>query len=100
DEVGSEVSPSAEARGVRLEVAVPDNDRLAVLGTADDLARALTNLVGNAIRHTEPGRAVRLHGFRASDGHLEVAVIDGCGGIPEQNLARVFDTGWRGSPSR
>ena len=100
DDVGSEAGPNAQAHGVRLEVEVPDDDRLAVLGTADDLARALTNLVGNAIRHTEPGRVVRLHGSRAADGHLEVAVIDGCGGIPEQNLARVFDTGWRGSPSR
>ena len=29
-----------------------------------------------------------------------MAVVDGCGGIPEGNLARVFDTGWRGTPSR
>ena len=27
-------------------------------------------------------------------------MVDGCGGIPEENLARVFDTGWRGTPSR
>jgi signal transduction histidine kinase len=100
DDVGSEAGPTAQAHQVRLEVDVPADDRLAVLGSADDLARALANLVGNAIRHTEPGRAVRLFGSRAPDGHVQVAVVDGCGGIPEQNLARVFDTGWRGSPSR
>jgi signal transduction histidine kinase len=79
---------------------VPAEDRLAVLGSADDLARALTNLAANAIRHTDPGRSVRLEGRRAEDGHIQVAVIDGCGGIPETSLPRVFDTGWRGTPSR
>jgi signal transduction histidine kinase len=30
------------------------------------------------------------------DGAL-LAVADGCGGIPEADLARVFDTAWRGT---
>ena len=37
---------------------------------------------------------------RADDGHVRVEVIDGCGGIPEENLGRVFDVGWRGTPAR
>ena len=35
---------SARRQGVRLEVDLPDDDRLAVLGSSDDLARALSNL--------------------------------------------------------
>ena len=73
---------------------------MAVLGSADDLARALTNLAANAIRHTEPGTAIRLEAGRAEDGHVQIAVIDGCGGIPDDHLPRVFDTGWRGTPAR
>ncbi len=99
-DVASESAATAQAQHVALEVVVPDDDRLAVLGSSDDLARALANLAGNAIRHTEPGRAVRLEGGRATDGHLLLAVVDGCGGIPDNHLDRVFDPGWRGNPAR
>ena len=98
-DVASESTVSASSRGVQLEVDLPD-DRLAVLGSSDDLARALSNLTSNAIRHTDAGLVVRLEGRRADDGHIRVAVIDSCGGIPETSLARVFDAGWRGTPSR
>jgi len=99
-DVAGEATPTATASHVTLELAVPDSDRLAVLGAPDDLARALANLVANAIRHTEAGMTVRLLGQRADDGRVQVAVIDACGGIPEDSLPRVFDTGWRGTPSR
>ncbi len=99
-DVASELAPTAAAASVRLEVDLPTADRLAVLGSSDDLARALGNLVANAVRHTEPGLAVRLEAARSTDGHVQVAVMDGCGGIPADHLERVFDTGWRGTPSR
>jgi signal transduction histidine kinase len=99
-DVASESAASAGTQGVQLQVDLPEDDRLAVLGSSDDLARALTNLTTNAIRHTDPGLVVRLEGRRADDGHISVAVIDSCGGIPEASLTRVFDAGWRGTPSR
>ncbi len=99
-DVASELTASAAARGVDLQLDVPTDDRLAVVGAPDDLTRAVTNLVANAIRHTEPGARVLLSGRRAEGGGVQVAVVDGCGGIPEANLRRVFDTGWRGTPSR
>lgn len=99
-DVASEATASAAAQRVELEVEVPRGDRLAVLGSPDDLTRALANLVANAIRHTDPGRTVRLLGARAEDGRVRVAVVDACGGIPEASLPRLFDTGWRGTPSR
>lgn len=99
-DVAGEATPTATANQVRLDVDVPATDRLAVLGAPDDLARALSNLVANAIRHTDAGMTVRLLGRRADDGRVQVSVIDACGGIPPNNLPRVFDTGWRGTPSR
>jgi signal transduction histidine kinase len=99
-DVASESAATARRQGVRLEVDVPENDRLAVLGSSDDLARALTNLTTNAIRHTDRELVVRLEGRRTDDGHVRVAVSDSCGGIPQANLSRVFDAGWRGTPSR
>jgi signal transduction histidine kinase len=84
---------------VHLELSsVPD--RLAVLGDSDELARAMSNLVVNAVRHTEPGGVVRVVGGRGTDGRVRVAVVDGCGGIPAADLPFVFDAGWRGAPAR
>ena len=99
-DVSSESSALARSRGVILDVRVPDDDRLAVTGSADDLARAVSNLVANAVRHTGTDQVVRLHGHRADDGHIRVEVSDGCGGIPEESLDRVFDAGWRGNGDR
>jgi signal transduction histidine kinase len=99
-DVTSEAEATARTAGVRLEVSVPDDDNLAVLGRHDDLSRALGNLVSNAIRHTEPQQSVVVSASRGEDGSVRVAVRDGCGGIPDAQLVRVFDTGWRGSPSR
>ena len=31
---------------------------------------------------------------------MVLSVTDGCGGIPEEDLPRVFDTGWRGTHAR
>ncbi len=99
-DVATELTASAAAHDVDLQLDVPSDDRLAIVGAPDDLTRALTNLVANAIRHTEPGSRVELLGRRTAGGGVQVAVVDGCGGIPEASLRRVFDTGWRGTPSR
>ena len=100
-DVATEACDHARASGVRLVVDLPAHgDRLPVLGDADELARAMTNLVANAVRHTEPGGAVRVLGSRSPEGQVRLAVVDGCGGIPASDLEHVFEAGWRGSPAR
>jgi signal transduction histidine kinase len=101
DDVAGENNEHARAEGVRLAVSTPtDADRLAVQGDPDELTRAVTNLVGNAIRHTAPGGTVTLAVDREDDGRVRLAVTDGCGGIPTDDLDRVFDIGWRGDEQR
>jgi signal transduction histidine kinase len=100
-DVTSELGAHARRRQVALRLDLPDGeDRLAVRGNGDELARALTNLVGNAVRHTPPGGTVAVSAARAEDGRIDVAVTDGCGGIADVDLARVFDVGWRATPER
>jgi signal transduction histidine kinase len=99
-DVAAEAEANAREADVRLEVSVPDQDNLAVLGRHEDLSRALGNLISNAIRHTEPQQTVHVSAVRAADGSVRLAVQDWCGGIPDAYLDRVFDTGWRGSPAR
>ena len=99
-DIASEAAASAAAKGVQLSTDRPDVDRLAVSGSADDLARALTNLVTNAVRHTCSGGTVRLEAGRTKDAEVLMTVVDECGGIPEGDLGQVFDPGWRGTLSR
>ncbi|MFC9691430.1 sensor histidine kinase [Kribbella sp. NPDC056951] len=101
EDVAGENAEHARASGVELTVSTPSgDDRLAVQGDPDELTRAVTNLVGNAIRHTTRGGTVTLAVDREPDGRVRLAVTDGCGGIPADDLERVFDIGWRGDEQR
>jgi signal transduction histidine kinase len=90
-------APLAAARRVRL---LGEAGQPAVV-PADSAAirRALANLVVNAIRHT-PGDGTVEVAAETFDRHAVLAVTDGCGGIPEPDLPRLFDVGWRGNHAR
>lgn len=64
-----------------------------------ELARAFTNLLSNAIRHTPAGGTVTVDS-RTDDDWAVVAISDGCGGIPEEDLPVVFEAGWHGTTAR
>ena len=89
--------PVARAAGVRLQGAVPQD--AIVRADPAGLSRVVANLVTNAIRHTPADGAVFISGRHVASG-IELAVSDGCGGIPEADLPRVFDVAWRGTPAR
>jgi signal transduction histidine kinase len=90
-------APIAEAHGVRLIGDVEPG----VIVRADPvgLSRLIGNLVANAIRHTPSEGRVEVAG-RACGDEIELEVRDECGGIPEADLVRVFDVGWRGAAAR
>jgi signal transduction histidine kinase len=70
-----------------------------VLGSDPELARIVRNLVSNAIRHTPPDGTVAVQvGVDGTEAVL--AIDDGCGGIPESELSRVFDVAFRGTTAR
>jgi signal transduction histidine kinase len=91
-------SARAARKGVRL-VADPDTNWPVVRGSDPELARVVRNLVSNAVRHTPPDGSVVL-AAGAEDGQAWLQVQDGCGGIPEHDLDRVFDVAFRGSVAR
>lgn len=98
EDITDEHGDRARTLGVRLELA--PGDGLAVRGVADELARAVSNLIGNAVRHTRSGGQVLVHGVTGDDGRVRLSVSDGCGGIDPDQLDRVFDTGWRADAER
>jgi PAS domain S-box-containing protein len=63
------------------------------------LGQVLSNLIGNAIKFTEPGGKVRVEARHAADS-LIVAVSDTGHGIAPDHLPHVFDRFWQARPER
>ncbi|MFF5138666.1 sensor histidine kinase [Streptomyces sp. NPDC013157] len=92
------VDPLAREYGVRL---VGDRvEQVPVEVDGREMSRVLGNLLVNAIRRTPPDGTVAVAAERSAEGAVVLSVTDGCGGIPEEDLPRVFDTGWRGTHAR
>ncbi len=90
------VRPVAEASGVQVRVERRQGESgPLVQGAATELVRVVRNLLGNAVRHTPTdGEVVVSTGMDSSEVWLRVD--DGCGGIPEADLPRLFEVAYRG----
>jgi signal transduction histidine kinase len=88
----------AEAAGVRVDAAAaaPSPE---VLASTREMVRVVHNLLDNAVRHTPPGGAVTVTIGNDGD-HAVVSVSDECGGIPAEDIPRVFDVAYRGDTAR
>ena len=86
----------ARTRGVRVQGRY---DAVAVAADRSELSRALANLVVNAIRHTPSDGTVQVVASQVGD-EAVLSVQDACGGITDDDLARVFEPGFRGESSR
>jgi signal transduction histidine kinase len=91
------VAPLAEAAGVEVNATT----LAGVLVRVDvrDITRAVTNLVRNAVQHTPAGGRVEVRTVNGG-ALVHVEVLDGCGGIPDGDRARVFEPGFRGDTAR
>jgi signal transduction histidine kinase len=96
-EVVASTEPVARAKGVRLTGAAVRG--MPVYVDSAELGRALRNLVTNAIRHTPSDGIVDVLA-EVQSGMASVCVSDACGGIPPDDLPRVFDVAFRGESAR
>jgi signal transduction histidine kinase len=87
----------ARTRGIRLTGEA--DGPLIIEADPRKLSRLLSNLVTNAIRYTPAGGRVHVAAAAEADMVL-MSVTDACGGIPEADLAHVFDPSWRGTEAR
>jgi len=88
--------PVATERGVSVTVSGSSPD---VLGAHDRLQQVVGNLVDNATRHTPAGRSVSVQ-LSEEDGRAVLRVIDEGPGIPERDLANLFERFYRAQYSR
>jgi two-component system sensor kinase len=97
DLVGS-LAPLAAQRSVNL-TGTAECGPSDVVGDPGLLSRALQNVVGNAIAYTRPGTDVTVTVSADAD-TVRVEVGDGCGGLSDEELTKVFEAGWRGDQAR
>ena len=71
-------------------------DDLEVMGDAELLRRAVSNLLGNVSTHTPEGTTATLTAARF-DGQVVICVSDDGTGLPAEQLPRIFDRFYRGA---
>jgi signal transduction histidine kinase len=95
--VGEAYQPPAEDSGHTLDIRIEDGVRLT--GDRQLLAQMISNLVENALRHTQAGSTVAL-AVRKTKAGFAVEVSDNGPGIPEAERGKVFDRFYRLDRSR
>ena len=94
------VSLAATTKGVQLRGNVTSPTPIVEL-SIPEMARVVRNLLDNAIRHTPRGGTVWVEAALDDDRSAAlVSVRDGCGGIPDPDLPRVFELAYRGDAAR
>ncbi|VTS05875.1 multi-sensor signal transduction histidine kinase : Histidine kinase OS=Singulisphaera acidiphila (strain ATCC BAA-1392 / DSM 18658 / VKM B-2454 / MOB10) GN=Sinac_5540 PE=4 SV=1: HAMP: PAS_9: HisKA: HATPase_c [Tuwongella immobilis] len=87
---------ASRAEDKHLSLVVNDPGELPmVLVDREKMARALNNLLDNALAYTDSGGTITLSASRGATGTIQVAVSDTGIGIPEEYLPHVFERFFR-----
>lgn len=92
-------APVARRAGIALSSGTPD-EALVIPGDLTLLEQALSNLVFNAIHHHQRGGHVAVTLDTTDADGFELCVVDDGPGVPEAELARLTERGFRGSAAR
>jgi two-component system sensor histidine kinase GlrK len=90
-----EVAPLAEAKNIRIEIAMDELPSVSV--DAERILQVLRNLIGNALKFTPQGGSVRIAARREKDG-VRVSVADTGPGIAGEEINTIFEK-FRQAPS-
>jgi PAS domain S-box-containing protein len=93
------VQARAAAKGLRIEARLPEETPVADCD-ADRVNQVLANLLGNAVKFTEPGGTIIVR-VEPRTSEVWVSVADTGPGIPTSDLPHIFDRFWHAQkPSR
>ena len=88
--------PLAVNKRIGLEITIADGvEEIEVFGDKSQLARAMHNLIGNAIKYSPEQRPVAVFVNKGKDQKIRFSVKDNGYGIPAEDLPRIFDRYWR-----
>lgn len=99
-DVATSFSGQAEAAGLDIQLHIDqESGSLNLIGDPGRLDQVISNLVANALNHTQPGGMIELRAW-ADPGSAFIQVVDDGHGIPAEDLPYIFDRFWRGEGSR
>jgi signal transduction histidine kinase len=78
-----------EDKGLELELHIPQ-DRVMHMLDRKEMTRAVSNILGNAIRHNPPGTSLFV-GLYDMPGNIGIVIADNGTGIPEDIRQTIFD---------
>lgn len=93
----SSLDPIARSKGIHIQGHMAHAGH--VIASTPEFTRVLRNLLANAIHHTPSDGTIWIEA-RADEDAAFVSVADSCGGIPDADIARVFDPAFRGEKAR
>lgn len=96
-EVAREAQQREWSEGAEIHARIPE--AITVLADADRLARALANLLRNAIRYAGADGPIVITASEAGQ-WVTISVADHGPGVPEEELPKIFDAFYRLDPSR
>jgi signal transduction histidine kinase len=85
----------ADHKQITLSLA-PDDCQLMVYSDIAKLERIMTNLLENAIRHTDVGGTIKVNAEQM-EGNIKIKVSDNGSGIAKEDIAYIFEARYRGS---
>lgn len=88
-----------EREGAAELVEVMIDDHLAALAQRELLARALANVIRNAVRYAAESESVMVTAAQL-DNHVRLKITDAGPGVPEEELDKIFDPFYRLEPDR
>ncbi|HET6269791.1 MAG TPA: HAMP domain-containing sensor histidine kinase [Arthrobacter sp.] len=94
----ADLHPVAASRSITLKESRTGD--LTLFGDARELSRVIGNLLMNAIEHSPANSEILISARETENEHVALSVVDAGGGIPEEDLGKIFDAGWRGTASR
>ena len=82
------------------DIGLEHSDGLAVLADKQLLARAIGNLLRNAMRYADDSQAIALDAAQDGSGHIKITVRDFGQGVPEEDLPYLLDPFYRPDKAR
>ncbi len=96
-QIADEFYPQAQQRGIEIEVVSPEKEKLSADG--EKMARALGNVLRNAIAYADEGTTVRVSAKQSEDAWL-IAIDNEGATIPADRLEKIFEKFYREDSAR